>query len=97
MKFYVCWTTAAKMGFHEHPCGMAYEAVKDAGYDPEVVHARGWAKLPDFLNNSHGRREVREMSGGNDEVPAMVLDDGTFIQGTKKVVDWARANPVSGG
>ncbi len=36
------------------------------------------------------------MSGGNDEVPAMVLDDGTFIQGTETIVDWARANPASG-
>ena len=94
MKIYVCWTTRAMM--HEHPCATAYDAVKDAGYDPEVVHARGWAKLPDFLNNSRGRREVREMSGGNDEVPAMVLDDGTFVQGTKKIVDWARANPAQG-
>jgi hypothetical protein len=24
-----------------------------------------------------------------------VLDDGTFIQGTKKIIDWARANPAA--
>jgi hypothetical protein len=95
MKVYVCWTTAEKMaGVHTHPCGVAYHAVKNAGYEPEVVYARGWKILPDFMNRTAGRREVAEHSGGNYEVPALLLDDGTFIQGTKKIVAWAEANPA---
>ena len=95
MKIYVCWTTAPKLGPHEHPCGMAHEALVEAGYDPEVVKARGWAKLPDFMNNSPGRRAVRELSGGNDEVPALVLDSGEFIQGTREIIEWAEAHPAT--
>ena len=48
MKIYVCWTTRA-LG-HDHPCATAYDAVVAAGYEPEVVHARGLGILPAFLN-----------------------------------------------
>lgn len=96
MKVYVCWTTAEKMaGFHTHPCGVAYHAVKDAGYEPEVVYARGWRILPDFMNGSKGRKEVAERSGGDNSVPALLLDDGTFIQGTREIVAWAKENPAA--
>jgi hypothetical protein len=96
MKLYVCWDTRPSHPvIGRHPCGIAHKALVDAGYEPEVVHARGWTKLPDFLNNSRGRREVRELSGGNDEVPALVLDSGEFIQGTRRIIDWAKANPAS--
>ena len=98
MKIYVCWDTRAHYPIvGEHHCGVAYEALVEAGYEPEVVKARGWTKLPDFLNNSAGRREVRELSGGNDEVPAVVLDSGEFIQGTREIVDWAEAHPAASG
>lgn len=94
MKLYVCWTGAKKMGPRTHPCGVALEALREAGHDPEVEKARGWRLLPDFLNNSPGRRRVRELSGGDDSVPALVLNDGTFVQGTKEIVSWARENPA---
>jgi hypothetical protein len=95
MKLYVCWNTRVSHPLlGGHPCGIAYKKLVDAGYEPEVIKARGWTKLPDFLNNSEGRREVRERSGGNDEVPALVLDSGEFIQGTREIVDWAKANPA---
>jgi hypothetical protein len=95
MKLYVCWDTRTKHPvFGEHPCGIAHEALVEAGHDPEVIKARGWAALPDFLNNSRGRKEVRELGGGNAEVPALVLDDGEFIQGTSEIEEWARANPA---
>ena len=50
MKLYVCWFTAPKVGPRPHPCGQAHDALKAAGYDFEVVYARGWGILPDFLN-----------------------------------------------
>ena len=95
MKLYVCWFTAPKVGPRPHPCGQAHDALKAAGYDFEVVYAHGWGLLPDFLNRTTGRREVRELSGGSDWVPAVVLDDGEFIQGSEKIVAWAEAHPAA--
>ena len=94
MKLYVCWFTAEKVGPREHPCGLAYHSLERAGYEPEVEYARGWGLLPDALNRTAGRREVRKLSGGSDWVPALVLDDGTFIQGSKEIAAWADANPA---
>jgi hypothetical protein len=95
MKLYVCWgtfTAAPRPG--GHPCGRAYHALKDAGHDPEVVKAYGWAVLPKALNNTRGRREVEELTG-NIWVPALVTDDGSVVQGSQEIVDWAQANPAA--
>jgi Glutathione S-transferase, N-terminal domain len=91
MKLYVCfgtWKPAPRPG--GHPCGHAYHALKDAGYDPEVVRTYGWAALPDVFNSSSGRREVKRMTGSN-WVPVLVTDDGTVIQGSQKIIEWAAA------
>ncbi len=93
MKLYVCWTTL-DTPLYPHHCGKAHTALAEAGYEPEIVHARGWTKLPQALNNSPGRQEVRERSGGNDEVPALVTDSDEFIQGTRKIIEWAKAHPA---
>jgi hypothetical protein len=95
MKLYVCWGTfkpAPRPG--GHPCGAAYHALRDAGYSPEVIRAYGWAALPEFLNQTPGRREVKRLTG-NSWVPVLVNDDGTFIQGSDKIKAWASANPAS--
>jgi hypothetical protein len=93
MRVYVCWDTNAKHQLlGNHPCGIAYHAVVDAGYDPEVVKSYGWAKLPP-LNFTAGRREVRALTG-SDEVPVLVLDDGDYIAGSDEIVSWAAANPA---
>ena len=68
-----------------------HHALKDAGYDPEVVKSYGFAPLPAVLNQTRGRREVQELTG-NRWVPTLVLDDGAVIDGSQKIVDWARAN-----
>jgi hypothetical protein len=95
MRIYVCWDNNAHHPIiGEHPCGVAYEAVVAAGYEPEVVKAYGWAKLPKALNFTRGRREVRELTG-SDEVPVLVLDDGEVIAGTAEIVAWAKANPAA--
>jgi hypothetical protein len=95
MKLYVCygtWKPAPRPG--GHPCGVAYHALKDAGYDPEVEHTYGLGPLR-FLNNlSPGRREVRRLTG-NDWVPVLVRDDGEVIQGSRTIADWARSHPES--
>ena len=96
MKLYVCygtWKPAPRSG--GHPCGQAYHALRDAGYDPEVKRAYGLGAFPGFVNNlTQGRREVKRLTG-NYWVPALVTDDGTVIQGSRKIIEWASANPAA--
>jgi hypothetical protein len=46
------------------------------------------------LNNTRGRREVQELTG-NRWVPTLLLDDGTVIDGSDEIEDWAASNPAS--
>jgi hypothetical protein len=95
MRIYVCWDTrTVHPVLGEHPCGIAYEAVREAGGEPEVVKAYGWVRLPRALNLTSGRRQVRELTGG-DEVPVLVLDDGEIVAGSAEIVAWAQANPAA--
>jgi hypothetical protein len=93
MKLYVCWGTFTTPRPGGHPCANAYHGLKDAGHDPEVVKSYGFAPLPAVLNQTSGRREVQELTG-NRWVPTLLLDDETVIDGSQKIVDWARANPA---
>jgi hypothetical protein len=95
MKLYVCHGTfkaAPRPG--GHPCGNAYQALQDAGHDPEVIKARGWAILPSIFNQTTGRKRVKELTG-NYWVPTLVLDDGTAIDGSQEIIAWAAAHPAS--
>lgn len=92
MKLYVCWGTFPTPRPGGHPCKNAYDALKKAGHDPEVEKVYGLAILPDALNPR--RRPVRELTGNN-WVPVLVLDDGTVIQGSKEIADWAAAHPAA--
>ena len=93
MKLYICWGTFRKAPRPGgHPCGVAYEALKQAGHDPEVVRSYGWTVLPSLMNSSRGRREVRELTG-KDTVPVLVTDDGEVITESRAIAEWARANP----
>jgi hypothetical protein len=97
VKLYVCYGTF-KYSLRpdmKHPCGTAYHALKDAGYDPEVIKSYGLGILPDALNQTRGRREVKELTGQN-WVPALVTDDGEVIQDSKNIVEWAKAHPAGG-
>ena len=95
MKLYVCygtWKPAPRPG--GHPCGRAHEALTAAGYDPEVRRSYGLGLFPGFLNNlTPGRREVKRLTG-NYWVPVLIADDGTVIQGSRKIIEWAQANPA---
>lgn len=100
MKLYVCWGTfpvpwprkGATWRPSGHPCKRAHDALKDAGYSPEVVKAYGFAGLPDL---TRARKEVKEMTGQS-FVPVLVLDDGQVIADSKNIVAWARENPAGG-
>ena len=94
MKLYVCWGTfkaAPRPG--GHPCGNAYHALKDAGWDPDVEKVYGWGILGNTLNPTRGK--IRELTGQN-SVPVLVTDDGELIQDSKRIVAWARDNPAAG-
>jgi hypothetical protein len=94
MKLYVCYgtfKTAPRPG--GHPCGNAYHALRDAGHDPEVIRSYGLGLLPEIFNNTRGRREVKELTG-NSWVPVLVTDDGQTIQGSREIMDWAKAHPA---
>jgi hypothetical protein len=94
LKLYVCYGTfkpAPRRG--GHPCGQAYHALKEAGYDPEVVRSYGYGLLPDFLNPSSGRREVKKLTGKT-WVPVLVTDDDEVISESREIIAWAKAHPA---
>ena len=76
-----------------HPCGKAHAALKRAGYDPKIVRSYGFGLLPGAMNWTKGRREVKKLTG-NYWVPVLVTDDDTVIQGSDKIIAWAKANPA---
>ena|SRR6476661_4119213 len=95
MKLYVCygtWRQAPRPG--GHPCGKAYEALREAGHDPQVVRSYGLGILPEALNQTAGRKRAKELTGSN-VVPVLELDDGTGIGGSDEIVAWAKAYPAS--
>jgi hypothetical protein len=75
---------------------VAHEALRDAGYLPEVVRSYGLGPLPGIFNLTPGRREVKRLTG-NYWVPVMVSDDGTVMQGSKRIAEWAQVHPVHAG
>jgi hypothetical protein len=95
MKLYVCygtWTLGRPV--HHHPCGEAHEALREAGYDPEVVLTYGLGLLPDAVNELTPRREVKRLTGQY-WVPALITDDGEAIHGSRRIAEWARGNPAA--
>lgn len=93
MKLYVCYGTFATPRPGGHPCRNAYVALKEAGHSPKLVRSYGLGVLPRVFNLTKGRMEVERLTG-NRYVPTLVLDDGTVIDGSHEIVEWARANPA---
>jgi Glutathione S-transferase, N-terminal domain len=86
MKLYVCWGTfQTKRG---HPCGDALKALVAAGYEPEVIKTGGCYRTDPLFPR---RREVKRITG-NYKVPTLVLDNGTIIDSSQNIIDWARTN-----
>ena len=101
MKLYVCWgtfpvpwpRTRASWRPHAHPCKRAHDALKEAGYSPEVVKSYGLAPLPDVTS---GRREVKRLTGES-FVPVLVTDDGEVVSQSGNIVRWAENHPPRAG
>ena len=94
MKLYVCYGTFQTPRPGGHPCGNAHDALKEAGHNPQVVKSYGFGALPDFLNRTSGRREVKKLTGQS-WVPVLVTDDDEIVQGSKEITTWAKANPAA--
>jgi hypothetical protein len=93
MKLYICWMTNQTPRRGGHPCANAYEALKEAGHHPEIQKSYGWTVLPEFMNRTKGRQEVKKLTGKLD-VPVLVLDDGEVVAGSREIVEWAGAHPA---
>jgi hypothetical protein len=93
MKLYVCWGTFTTPRRGGHPCRNAYLALRQAGYEPEVVKSYGLALLPGVFNRTRGRREVSGLTGDR-WVPTLLLDDDAVVNGSAAIVEWAGANPA---
>ena len=91
MRLIVCWSTAGGGG--HHACGNAYQALTDAGHEPEVQKAYSTRLVPNALQITGGRKEAIRRTGKSD-VPVLILDDDSTVAGTKAIVEWARANPA---
>jgi glutathione S-transferase len=96
VKLYVCWGTfPVPLRPGGHPCGNAYEALREAGHDPEVIKVQGLGIGPKFMQlTTEGRREVEEVSGQR-MVPVLVTDDGAVITESKRIVEWAKSHPAT--
>jgi glutathione S-transferase len=84
---------AARLG---HPCGRAARALDEAGHSYEIKAVKGYRLAPwDRLRRTRNRDrgEVRRLSGTN-EVPILVLDDGTVISDSSRIVRWAKEHPA---
>jgi hypothetical protein len=95
MKLYVCygtWKPAPRPG--GHPCGRAFHSLRKAGHDPEVIKTHGLGMLGSALNQTEGRKYVKERTG-NPWVPMLELEDGSVIQGSYEIEAWAQAHPAA--
>lgn len=88
------YTCAGKKfgGSWGHPCGAAAIALDKAGYDYEIKAVRGFKNVP-FSTIGGARDKIVELTGQKD-VPVLVLDDGTVINGYKTIVAWAKEHPA---
>jgi hypothetical protein len=63
-----------------------------AGYEPEVMRSGGCYRTDPLFPR---RREVKRLTG-NYKVPTPILDNGTIIDGSRNIIDWARTNEAAG-
>jgi Glutathione S-transferase, N-terminal domain len=96
MRLYVCWGTFWTARPGGHPCRNAYEALRKAGHDPEVVRVYGLGIGPGITQwKTSGRREIEKLTG-SPVVPVLVTDAGEAINESSRIAAWAEANPAPG-
>lgn len=93
MDLYICYGTFQTPRPGGHPCRRAYHALRDAGYEPKLIKSYGLAVLPDFVNQTAGRKKAKELTGSY-AVPVLVTDDGEVVSDSRKIEAWAKQNPA---
>jgi glutathione S-transferase len=79
-----------------HPCGLAGNALDDAGYEYELRKMPGYRLMPwTWGDRTKGRAEIKAMTGSHN-VPVLVLDDGEAISGSRRIAKWAKEHPRAG-
>jgi glutathione S-transferase len=76
-----------------HACRRAQRELRAAGHDfDKQVFAKG---IPFGLFTKGKRPELKEMSG-QEKLPVLKLPDGTTVNGSAKIIAWAKANAPAG-
>jgi hypothetical protein len=94
MKLYICYGTFQTPRPGGHPCKNAYDALRAAGHEPELIKSYGFGLLPDALNQTPGRKEAKRLTGKS-WVPVLLTDDGEVVSDSKSIVAWAEAHPAA--
>ena len=89
MELYVCWGMFSPPAGHS--CRRAYEALKEAGYEPEIIKSFGSAVLPPAGDRPERRRDATDSD--KIAIPALVTDDGEVVSESRNIVAWAERNP----
>ena len=87
LTLYVCHIDGG--GPPPHACKRAQKALRGAGHDFEkIVFARG--RL--FGLFTKGRRPELKAISGQEQLPVLMLPDGSTINGSARIIAWAAAN-----
>ena len=93
MVLYTCGQKKA-LGRAGHPCGRAARALDTAGHEYELRTVKGYRLAPwQRMSRKADRAEITRLSG-TPEVPILVLDDGTIVSDSSRIVQWAREHPA---
>lgn len=77
----------------KHPCGVAAKALDEGGHEYEVEVVGGFKNLP---FSRRGKRDHIVKLTGQEDVPVLLADDGTVVQGSQRIVAWAREHAKAG-
>jgi hypothetical protein len=76
-----------------HACRRSQRALRDAGHDfDKIVFAKG---IPFGLFTKGRRPELKEISG-QEQLPVLLLGDGTTVNGSAKIIAWASSTAPAG-
>lgn len=91
LTLYVCHIDEG--GAPPHACKRAQRALRGAGHDFEkIVFARGRP----FGLFTKGRRPELKAISGQEQLPVLMLPDGSTINGSASIIAWAGANSPRG-
>ena len=91
MVLYTCpaRTHGADAPLIKHPCGVAAQALDRSGHSYTVKTVGGFKNVP---FSRRGKREEILVLTGQEDVPVLLLDDGSTVCGSGAIVAWAAEN-----